>query len=124
MKNFFIKNRTNILIIIIFLLLPWIFFKDSFHINTLVFSNGDPNFLALPMRQIVMDSIKNFDAPFWNRYIFSGFPLFANPQASIFYPIVFILDLIFLYQFLIIYRFYFIIHCSEYFFFFFWMNIS
>ncbi|MCL5069961.1 MAG: hypothetical protein M1308_03575, partial [Actinobacteria bacterium] len=33
--------------------------------------------------------------PFWNRYIFSGFPLFANPQASIFYPIVFILDLIF-----------------------------
>lgn len=95
MKNFFIKNRTNILIIIVFLILPWIFFKDSFHINTLVFSNGDPNFLALPMRQIVMDSIKNFDAPFWNRYIFSGFPLFANPQASIFYPIVFILDLIF-----------------------------
>ena len=95
MKNFFIKNRINIFIIIIFLILPWIFFKDSFKINSLVFSNGDPNFLALPMRQLVMDSIKNHESPFWNRYIFSGFPLFANPQASIFYPIVFILDLIF-----------------------------
>jgi len=95
MKNYFIKNRINILIIIIFLILPWIFFRDSFKINSVVFSNGDPNFLALPMRQLVMDSIKNLEPPFWNRYIFSGFPLFANPQASVFYPIVFILDLIF-----------------------------
>ena len=95
MKNFFIKNRINIIIIFIYLILPWIFFRDSFQINSVVFSNGDPNLIALPMRQLVMDSIKNLDPPFWNRYIFSGFPLFANPQASLFYPIVFILDLIF-----------------------------
>src|SRR5665647_3981942 len=92
MKNFFIKNRINIIIIFIYLILPWIFFRDSFQINSVVFSNGDPNLIALPMRQLVMDSIKNLDPPFWNRYIFSGFPLFANPQASLFYPIVFILD--------------------------------
>lgn len=95
MKKYFAQNKVNFLIIIVFLILPWIFFKDSFHINSLVFSNGDPNFLAIPMRQVVMDAIKNFEAPFWNKYIFSGFPLFANPQASIFYPIVFILDLMF-----------------------------
>jgi hypothetical protein len=95
MKNFFIKNRINIIIIFIYLILPWIFFRDSFQINSVVFSNGDPNLIALPMRQLVMDSIKNLELPLWNRYIFSGFPLFANPQASIFYPIVFILDLIF-----------------------------
>ncbi|MBM3709851.1 MAG: hypothetical protein FJW61_05470, partial [Actinobacteria bacterium] len=95
MKNYFIKNRINILIIIIFSILPWVFFNDSFKINSVIFANGDPNLIALPMRQLVMDSIKNLEPPFWNRYIFSGFPLFANPQASIFYPIVFILDLLF-----------------------------
>ena len=95
MKNFFIKNRINIIIVFIYLILPWIFFRDSFQINSVIFSNGDPNLIALPMRQLVMDSIRNLEFPFWNRYIFSGFPLFANPQASIFYPVVFILDLIF-----------------------------
>jgi hypothetical protein len=95
MKKFFIKNRINILVVVVFLILPWVFFNDSFKINSVIFANGDPNLIALPMRQLVMDSIKNFEPPFWNKYIFSGFPLFANPQASIFYPIVFILDLIF-----------------------------
>ncbi|HEY0089770.1 MAG TPA: YfhO family protein [Candidatus Lokiarchaeia archaeon] len=95
MKKFFIKNRIYILVVVVFLILPWVFFNDSFKINSVIFANGDGNLIALPMRQLVMDSIKNFEPPFWNKYIFSGFPLFANPQASVFYPIVFILDLIF-----------------------------
>jgi hypothetical protein len=95
MKKFFIKNRIYILVVFVFLILPWFFFNDSFKINSVIFANGDPNLIALPMRQLVMDSIKHFEPPFWNRYIFSGFPLFANPQASLLYPIVFILDLIF-----------------------------
>jgi hypothetical protein len=95
MKKFFIKNRIYILIVVVFLILPWVFFNDSFKINSFIFANGDGNLIALPMRQVVMDSINNFEFPFWNRYIFSGFPLLANPQSSIFYPIVFILDLLF-----------------------------
>ena len=95
MKKFFIKNRIYILIVVVFLILPWVFFNDSFKINSFIFANGDGNLIALPLRQVVMDSIKNFEFPFWNRYIFSGFPLLANPQSSIFYPIVFILDLLF-----------------------------
>jgi multisubunit Na+/H+ antiporter MnhE subunit len=90
MNKFFFRNRINILVVVVFLILPWVFFNDSFKINSVIFANGDPNLIALPMRQLVMDSIKNFEPPFWNKYIFSGFPLFANPQASIFYPIVFI----------------------------------
>ena len=95
MKKFFIKNRIYILVVVVFLILPWIFFNDSFKINSVIFANGDGNLIALPMRQVIMDSIKSFEPPFWNRYIYSGFPLLANPQASVFYPIVLILDLIF-----------------------------
>ena len=95
MKKFIVDNSIYILVVIVFLILPWIFFKDSFKINSVIFANGDGNLMALPMRQIIIESIKNFEPPFWNKYIFSGFPLLANPQASIFYPVIFMLDLIF-----------------------------
>jgi len=89
------KNKSDIIIIIIFFILPFIFFNDSFKINTLIFGNGDPNNHTLPIWDLIVTSIRNGEFPFWNRYIYSGFPLFAIPHSSILYPLLWILYFIF-----------------------------
>ena len=77
------------------MLLPWFFFKDSMKIGSVIFGYGDPNYNTLPLWDLIVNSIKNGEFPFWNRYIYSGFPLFANPQTSILYPILWVLHFIF-----------------------------
>lgn len=95
-KNFLLKNKNTIIIIIIFIILPLIFFKDHIRdFSKIIYGDGDPNYNTLPLRQLFLDSIKNFEMPFWNRYIYSGYPLLANPQAFIFYPVALVFDLIF-----------------------------
>lgn len=89
------KNKVNIIIVSIFLILPWIFFNDSIKISSVIFGDGDPNYYTLPLWDLAVTSVKNGEFPFWNRYIFSGFPFFANPQTSILYPVLWILYLIF-----------------------------
>ena len=91
------KHRINILIVFIFLILPFIFFRDSFKLDHILLGAGvgDPSGYYIPLHQLTTDLIKNFEFPFWNRYNFSGFPLLANPQASLFYPITTILSLLF-----------------------------
>lgn len=39
-----------------------------------------------PWKSFVIQSLKNFDIPFWNPYNFSGTPMLANNQSAIFYP--------------------------------------
>jgi len=95
MKELIKKNKINIILIVIFLLLPWLFFNDSIKIGSVIFGNGDPNYNTLPLWDLIVNSIKNGEFPFWNRYIYSGFPLFANPQTSILYPVLWILYFIF-----------------------------
>ena len=95
MKDLIKRNKVNIILIIIFLLLPWLFFNDSIKIGSVIFGAGDPNYNTLPLWDLIVNSIKNGEFPFWNRYIYSGFPLFANPQTSILYPVLWILYFIF-----------------------------
>jgi len=89
------KYKLDVAIIIVFIVLPFIFFNDSYKISTLIFGNGDPNYNTLPLWDLIVTSIRNGEFPFWNRYIYSGFPLFANPQSSILYPLLWVLYFIF-----------------------------
>lgn len=92
MSNFIKQNKINILIIFIFLLLPFIFFKDSFRISNIILGSGDPTAIAVPMYRLVIDSIKNLEFPFWNYYNFSGYPLLSYIESSVFYPITFLFN--------------------------------
>ncbi len=89
------KYKSDVVTIIVFIILPFIFFNDSYKIITLIFGNGDPNYNTLPLWDLIVTSIRNGEFPFWNRYIYSGFPLFANPQSSILYPVLWVLYFIF-----------------------------
>lgn len=40
----------------------------------------------LPWKHFVIDSLKQFQIPFWNPYNFSGNPQIANFQSGVFYP--------------------------------------
>lgn len=95
MSIFFKKHRINIFIILIFLILPFIFFKDTFKLNSVILGSGDPIAYYIPLNKLKIDLLKNLELPFWNRYNFCGFPLLSNPQASIFYPVTLIFGLLF-----------------------------
>ncbi len=92
---FFKKYRIDILIIFIFLILPFIFFKNGLKLNSVILGSGDPTAYYFPLHQLKFELIKDLEMPFWNRYNFSGFPLLANPQANVFFPLTLILGLIF-----------------------------
>jgi len=89
------RNWSDILIIFIFLILPFVFFKDSTNLNSVILGMRDSEQVFLPYHYLKMDLLKNFELPFWNNYIFSGFPLFSSPSAAILYPITLILGLLF-----------------------------
>jgi len=95
MAVFLKKYKINILIIFIFLILPYIFFKDTFKLNSVILGSGDPTAITIPLRQLIADLIKNLEMPFWNQYNFSGYPLLALPEVGPLYPITLILYLIF-----------------------------
>ncbi|MEA2016598.1 MAG: hypothetical protein U9O59_07880, partial [Actinomycetota bacterium] len=60
----------------------------------MIFGSGDPTAIAIPFRQLMVDLIKDFELPFWNKFNFSGYPLLSYIETSVFYPITFILNLI------------------------------
>jgi len=93
--NFLKKHKLDVLLIIIFFILPFIFLKDAFKLNSIILGSGDPTSYYIPLQELKANLLKSFELPFWNQYNFSGFPLLSNPQAGIFYPITFILNLIF-----------------------------
>ena len=100
MKNSFLykyisKYRLDLGVIILYLVLPFVFFRDTLRLSSIVFGSGDPVFAYIPLQYLASDLIKNLEFPFWNNYVFGGFPLLANVQASIFYPVTFLLNLIF-----------------------------
>ncbi|HBL18023.1 MAG: hypothetical protein A2X36_07590 [Elusimicrobia bacterium GWA2_69_24] len=47
---------------------------------------GDIYSYHYPLRHLVASFLQEGRLPFWNPYIFSGLPLFANPQAAVLYP--------------------------------------
>ena len=95
MNIYFKKNRIDFLIIVIFLLLPFIFFRYGFAIADHILGSGDATGIAIPVRILVEKIFREGQFPFWNIFNFSGYPLIAYNEAGIFYPVNLILDFIF-----------------------------
>jgi len=91
----FNKYKKDILIVTIFIILPFIFFRSGFKLNSVILGSGDPTSYYFPLHYLKIELVKNLEFPFWNRYNFSGFPLLANPQVNIFFFLTLVLGLIF-----------------------------
>jgi hypothetical protein len=95
MKTYLSKNRTDFIIIFIFLILPFIFFNGSMRLNTLLLGMRDSQYVFFPAHELVSGIIKDLELPLWNRYVFSGYPLLSSPSYYAFYPVTIISGLIF-----------------------------
>lgn len=93
--NYLKKNKFDIIITFALLIIPFIFFQDTFRLDKIILGSGDPTAYNLPLQYLNLDIIRSGEFPFWNRYIFSGYPMLANPQSNIFYPITLIFGMIF-----------------------------
>ncbi len=89
MEKFIYKNRYLILVSFIFTALLCIVFKDVIF-SDYIFARRDIARLYLPVREFVVSSIKNFEAPLWNPYVFCGAPLHASIHHAVFYPLTII----------------------------------
>ena len=100
-SKFYYKNNIeiykNLFIVIIFIALPFIFFKNSVLLNKVLFGPrvGDTLAYYLPIRDFLINSYKNFNIPLWNPYNFNGVPFFADTAANPLNFINIILGLIF-----------------------------
>src|SRR5665647_1349581 len=95
MKEYFIRNKVNIFIILAFLIIPFIFFEGSFHLNSVLLGMRDSQFGFFPAHDLKIQIVKNLELPFWDRYIFGGYPMLATPSDSALYPVDLLLGLIF-----------------------------
>ena len=89
--SFIKSNKANIIIIFIFLILPFIFFDNTFHLGSVILGRGDI-IHALSTKQLSIEAFKNLEVPLWNRYIFGGHPYL---NLSMFYPISLLFESIF-----------------------------
>ena len=48
---------------------------------------SDIDWFFYPMYSFAQDAIRSGEFPSWNHYIFCGYPLAANPQIALFYPL-------------------------------------
>lgn len=89
--NFFPKNKTSLYYFFI-IILPIIFFYKLFLYQE-VFLGQDVNFQNLPAREYVAFELKKGNFPLWAPEMLSGYPIFAEGQAGVLYP----LNIIFLF---------------------------
>jgi hypothetical protein len=89
--NFFKRNKVNIFIILIYIILPLIFFRDIQNISSVIFSTGDA-LDYISQKHISLEALKDFERVFWNGYNNCGVPF---EDSYFFYPITLVLDLIF-----------------------------
>jgi len=107
--RFFVKNKTNVAVLISYFLINLVFFYPLLlgkiningHLLVSYFELFGENISyknigwdqirqLYPYISFNLDSIKNFSVPYWNPYIFSGTPHLANLQTSFFYPLSFL----------------------------------
>ncbi|MEW6617943.1 MAG: YfhO family protein [bacterium] len=84
------KNYKNLFAISVIFILPIIFFWRIIFLNETLFV-GDIISLNYPSRVFVRDCIREGILPLWCPYIYCGFPLLAEGQAGVFYPLNLIL---------------------------------
>ncbi|MEW6407098.1 MAG: YfhO family protein [Patescibacteria group bacterium] len=99
--------KDNILFLFLFFLLTCLFFWKVFTLQ-MTFLTGDYLQQFFPWMNFYAMSIKNFNIPLWTKHIQSGFPLFAEGQSGMLYP----LNVIFFYllPFKVAYNYSFLFH--------------
>jgi len=88
--KFFLKGLLPIPAdIVVGLYYPWLDYKWGYAVGVPVKNPllSDVVSVIYFLRSQVADIFQNGNFPFWNNYSFSGYPLFANPQAAVVYPL-------------------------------------
>ncbi len=84
------NKRKDVLVIIMFALGVLLFFQ-RFLLSQESLYGGDFTLYFFPLKKFIHDHLlETGSLPFWNIYQFSGTPLIANIQASLFYPLGFL----------------------------------
>jgi hypothetical protein len=79
-------NRLTLILLIVFPILC--FWQISLFDYTMQFDMMDQYF---PFRYFIGESLSNGIIPFWNPYIYLGYPFHADPQSGFWYPLTWIL---------------------------------
>ncbi len=80
-------SRPWLAVLIIVFLTAIVFEPVIFHFSAMAGNYGDVYQHYYPMKHLVAEQVISGKIPFWNPYIFTGEPLLANPQSSVFYPL-------------------------------------
>ena len=78
----------------VFIALTCIYFSEVF-LRGAVLAIGDGFDYSYPLMIEISNQYKDITFPFWNPYMFSGFPLFGSMQAGALYPFNIVLPLVF-----------------------------
>ncbi|MCL5072520.1 MAG: hypothetical protein M1308_16750 [Actinobacteria bacterium] len=95
MIAFLKRNKINLIIIAVFIFLPFIFFRYGLNISGYILGGGDAAGIAFPAHELVENLLRTSQFPFWNMFNFSGYPLTAYSESSMFYPVTLMLGFIF-----------------------------
>ena len=82
----FSGRTANLLTLLFLLLLPFVFFWRE-TLGRLTLGDQDALFWFFPIYKLVAEQICAGHLPLWNPYMYSGMPLFAQPQAGVLDPI-------------------------------------
>ncbi len=80
LKRFIRENRAPLLVALVTI----IFFWQTLLLSRVYFF-GDNRIYYYPSRVFFGSALRAGQSPFWCRYLFSGFPLFADSESGIFY---------------------------------------
>jgi len=89
-----VKLKEEIKYLPVFLILTCIYFHDVLF-NGACLIIGDGFDKIYPLMVIISNQYKNFTFPFWNPYMYSGFPLFGSMEAGVLYPFNIVFPLLF-----------------------------
>ncbi len=87
----FVK-RPNISAALLFLILTLVFMNRAlFPADGYVLGGYDMRGYYYLMPQVIQEALQNGRLPLWDPYRYNGFPLFADPQTGLFYPIAWLM---------------------------------
>jgi hypothetical protein len=78
-------STAKYLLPLLLLLLPFLFFDRGTRMQILL-GDGDTFVHTLPVWTYVGEQWKSLSPPLWTPHIFSGYPLYAEPQTAAFHP--------------------------------------
>lgn len=78
--------RSDVLPLLLFLLLPLLCFPELFFRASTLY-RGDLTWIHYPLRVLAAAQWQSGQVPLWNPYVLSGFPLLAEGQVGVLYPL-------------------------------------